>query len=52
MKNAIATKNDDVLADALENLKSHYKFIGVLTIIMISLYILLIGFSIVTSSLV
>lgn len=52
MKTALAIKNDDVLSDALENLKSHYKFIGVLTIIMISLYILLIGFSIVAGSLV
>lgn len=52
MKKAIATKNDDVLAEAFENLKSHYKFIGVLTIIMISLYVLLIGFSIVAGSLV
>ncbi len=52
MKTAIATKNEETLADALENLKSHYKFIGVLTIIMISLYILLIGFSLVAGSLV
>lgn len=52
MKTAIATKNDETLADAFENLKSHYKFIGVLTIIMISLYVLLIGFSLVAGSLV
>lgn len=52
MKTALATKNDEVLEDAFENLKSHYKFIGVLTIIMISLYVLLIGFSLVAGSLV
>tara|TARA_R110002072_G_scaffold31868_1_gene98046 strand:- start:50 stop:499 length:450 start_codon:yes stop_codon:yes gene_type:complete len=52
MKSALATKNDDVLADAFENLKSHFKFIGVLTIIVISLYVLLIVFSIVAGSLV
>ena len=47
-----SSKNDEVLADAFENLKSHYKFVGVLTIIMISLYVLLIGFSLVAGSLV
>ena len=52
MKSALATKNDDVLADAFENLKSHFKFLGVLTIIVISLYVLLIVFSIVAGSLV
>ena len=52
MKSALATKNDDVLADAFENLKSHFKFLGVLTIILISLYVLLIVFSIVAGSLV
>ena len=51
MKLALANKNDDILADAFENLKSHYKFIGVLTIIMISLYVLIIGFSLVAGSL-
>lgn len=52
MKLALATKNDDVLADAFENLKSHFKFIGVLTIIVISLYVLLFIFSLVAGSLV
>ena len=41
MKKALQTKNDDTLANAFEMLKSHYKFIGVFTIITISLYILL-----------
>ena len=35
MKTALSTKNDDTLSDAFEMLKSHYKFIGVFTIIMI-----------------
>ena len=52
MKAALIAKNDEALADAFENLKSHFKFIGVLTIIMISLYVLIIGFSIVAGSLV
>jgi hypothetical protein len=40
MKKALSTKNDETLAKAFEMLKSHYKFIGVFTIITISLYIL------------
>ena len=40
MKAALFTKNDDTLADAFEVLKSHYKFVGVFTIIILSLYIL------------
>lgn len=41
LKIALATKNDDKLADAIEMLKSHYKFIGVFMIIILSLYALL-----------
>ncbi len=52
MKVALATKNNETLADAFENLKSHFKFIGVFTIIVLSLYVLLIGFSLVAGSLV
>ena len=40
MKKALQTKNDDTLANAFEVLKSHYKFIGVFTIITLSLYVL------------
>lgn len=42
MKKALATKNDEVLANSFEMLKSHYKFMGVFTIITMSLYALLI----------
>ena len=52
VKVALATKSDDTLAEALENLKSHFKFIGVVTIITISLYVLLFGFSLIAGSLV
>ncbi|UAM99298.1 DUF5362 family protein [Polaribacter litorisediminis] len=52
MKLALATKNDDTLADAFMMLKSHFKFIGVFTIIVISLYVLLIVFSLVVGSLI
>ncbi|MGK0412704.1 MAG: hypothetical protein ACJA1B_000904 [Polaribacter sp.] len=50
MKLALATKNDDTLADAFMMLKSHFKFIGVFTIIVISLYVLLIVFSLAAGS--
>jgi len=45
MKKALTTKNDETLAKAFEMLKSHYKFIGVFTVITISLYILVIIFA-------
>lgn len=40
MKKALQSKDDAILATAFEKLKSHYKFIGVFSIILISLYIL------------
>jgi len=40
MKKALVDKNEDTLAKAFEMLKSHYKFIGVFTIITLSLYAL------------
>ena len=52
MKEALATKSDETLAEAFGNLKSHFKFIGVMTIIVISLYILLFVFSLAAGSLV
>ena len=51
MKQSLATKNDATLADAFEVLKSHYKFIGVFSIITLSLYAMLILVSILSGSL-
>jgi hypothetical protein len=51
MKKALATKNDETLADAFEVLKSHYKFIGVFTIISLSLYVMLIAVSLISGAL-
>ncbi|MDQ1095534.1 MULTISPECIES: DUF5362 family protein [Chryseobacterium] len=42
MKTAISSNNQASLTRAFEYLKSHYKFIGILTIILIGLYILII----------
>ncbi|MDG1039851.1 MAG: hypothetical protein P8H13_09600 [Polaribacter sp.] len=45
MKVALNRNNQEVLNDALMNLKSHYKFIGILTIVFLAFYtvILLLG---------
>jgi hypothetical protein len=40
MREALISKDDAVLVTAFEMLKSHYKFIGVFTIIMLSVYLL------------
>lgn len=40
MKSALATKNGDDLTQAFANLKSHYKYIGILMIIVLALYVL------------
>ena len=42
MKIALSSNNNDELTDAFSNLKSHYKFAGIFTIVVISLYILII----------
>jgi membrane protein YqaA with SNARE-associated domain len=47
MKAALARKEEAVLTDAFMNLKSHYKFIGVLTIVMLSFYALGILFALI-----
>jgi hypothetical protein len=41
MKDALDSNNSDMLSEALVNLKSHHKFLGIMTIVMISLYILM-----------
>jgi hypothetical protein len=40
-KEALNTDNSEQLADALVNLKSHHKFLGIMAIVIISFYILL-----------
>ena len=40
VRTALATKNTQELDAAFENLKSHYKFIGILMIITLSIYVL------------
>ena len=38
MKSALQTKNNDDLKKAFSNLKSHYKYLGILTIASMSIY--------------
>ncbi len=45
MKNALLTDDESELTEAFSNLKSHYKFVGILTIIMLSLYALMFLFT-------
>jgi len=42
IKSALSSKNNEELTSAFSNLKSHYKFVGILAIILISLYVLMI----------
>ena len=46
MKASLASNDDEELAEAFLNLKSHYKFVGILAIIMLAFYALIILFSI------
>lgn len=41
MKSALSSNNNDELTAAFSNLKSHYKYAGIFTIVVISLYILI-----------
>lgn len=41
MKNALVFQDSDNVAFALENLKSHHKYLGILLIVLISFYILI-----------
>lgn len=47
MKAALNANNNDELTSSFESLKSHYKFLGIFTLIFIILYILIIIFAIV-----
>ena len=46
IKDGLALQNKDVLESAFGFLKSHYKFIGILIIVMIAMYVLTILFTI------
>jgi hypothetical protein len=44
IKNALNAKNNDLLADGFSYLKSHHKFLGIMMIVLLSLYaIILVG---------
>lgn len=48
-KMAFATNDTDTLTDGIKNLKSHYKFVGIFTIVIISLYALIFIFALLGS---
>ena len=45
IKRAFNENNTEYLTEGLKNLKSHYKFVGILAIVMISFYLLAIAIS-------
>ena len=47
MKNALAENNTELLTTSLEYLKSHYKFIGIMMLVMFALYALVFLFLII-----
>ena len=50
MKSALNSNNNDELTSAFSNLKSHYKFIGIFTIVIISLYVLIFVFAMIAGA--
>lgn len=49
MKSALIDKNTEDLTAAFSNLRSHYKFIGIIVLIIVGIYILLFGIGLVTA---
>ena len=41
MKNALSSNNNSELTESFSNLKSHYKFVGIFTAVILSLYLLI-----------
>ncbi|MBO3097722.1 DUF5362 family protein [Gelidibacter pelagius] len=51
MKGALRSNNNDELTAAFSNLKSHYKFVGIFTIVIMSLYVLILVFAMIAGTL-
>lgn len=45
MKQALREQSSEVLQQALENLKSHYKFMGILAIVILGFYVIILIFA-------
>ncbi len=52
IRTALLSKDPSAMEVAFENLKSHYKFIGILMIIMLSVYILIGGGALLTAAMI
>ena len=50
MKRALNSNSNDQLTAAFSNLKSHYKFIGIFTIVIFSLYVLIFVFAMIAGA--
>lgn len=50
MKRALSSNNNDDLNAAFLNLKSHYKFLGVFTIFIMSLYVVILAFAVIAGT--
>ena len=46
VKKALEQTNQQLFNEAIAKLKSHYKFVGIVTVIIFSMYVLIFGFSI------
>ncbi|MGC1631594.1 MAG: DUF5362 family protein [Gelidibacter sp.] len=51
MKSALSLNTNEDLTAAFSNLKSHYKFLGVFTIVIISLYVLIVVIAMISATL-
>jgi len=49
IKKALKNKDQHTLIDGFDFLKSHYKYTGILLIVMISIYVIFIGFGLLTA---
>ena len=49
MKNALQMNDNNLIESAFENLKSHYKFIGIFTIVILAIYALIFLFGLITA---
>jgi hypothetical protein len=45
MKAALAQQSSELLQQAFENLKSHYKFMGILMIVVLGFYVIILAFA-------
>ena len=50
MKSALSSNSNEALTAAFSNLKSHYKFLGIITIVIMSMYVLILVIAMIAGS--